>query len=399
MKVCIVANLYPPLAFGGATGVAASSAELLAKGHEVIVITISPDKKDYIEEINNVKVYRINPLNFFSFYDDFKDRNRPAIMKFLWHAVDLWNIDSYREVKEILKKESPDIVHVHNYKGISMSMFNAAKSLNIPLIFTAHDHSFMCIRAGLLKGSGEMCHGPNLGCKLYVKIEKMLAAKPDLITAPSNFLIENFQKSGLFGDVKKIKIANPIEIGERIDEKSYKNIDILYVGELYKHKGVETLIQALKKLKHDNVNLHLLGNIKDKNLVELIGSDDRIVFHGFLINEELKNMYQKANITVVPSICFDNSPMVIYESLVNGTPVLGSRIGGIPELIQENYNGFLFEAGNVDELSDLLKDLIDNPSKLSKLEKNAFKSVKKYSMDKYVEKLEDIYQELLNKKN
>ncbi len=400
MKVCIVANLYPPLAFGGATGVAASTAELLTKkGHEVIVITISPDKKDHIEEINNVKVYRINPLNFFSFYDDFKDRNRPAVLKFLWHVVDLWNVDSYREVKEILKNESPDIVHVHNYKGISMSMFNAAKSLNIPLIFTAHDHSFMCIRAGLLKDSGEMCHDPNLGCKFYVKIQKMLAAKPDLITAPSNFLIENFQKSGLFEDVEKIKIANPIEIGERINEKNYENIDILYVGELYKHKGVETLIHAFKKLKHENINLHLLGNIKDENLVELIESDDRIIFHGFLINEELNNMYQKANITVVPSICFDNSPMVIYESLVNGTPVLGSKIGGIPELIEENHNGLLFEAGNVDELSDLLQSLIDNPSKLRKLEKNAFKSVKKYGMGKYVEKLEDIYHELLNKKN
>jgi glycosyltransferase involved in cell wall biosynthesis len=395
MKICIISNLYPPLAFGGATGVAASSAEFLKKrGHETIVITISPDKNDYIEEINNVKVYRINPLNFFSFYDDFKERNRPTVLKFLWHLVDLWNIDSYLEIKKILKNEAPDIVHVHNYKGISMSIFNATKSLNIPLIFTAHDHSFMCIRASLLNGSGEMCHKPNLGCKSYVQIQKMLTAKPDMITAPSNFLLKNFKKSGLFNGVEMIKIANPIIVSDLIHEKNYENIDILYVGELYRHKGVETLINAFKMLEHENINLHLLGNIKDENLVELIKSDERIIFHGFLINEELNDMYQKANITVVPSICFDNSPMVIYESLVNGTPVIGSRIGGIPELIEENYNGFLFEAGNVNELKGKLEKLIDNPSKLKKLEKNAFESVKKYSMDKYVDKLEKMYKKI-----
>ncbi|MGZ7119928.1 MAG: glycosyltransferase family 4 protein [Methanobacterium sp.] len=396
MKVCIVSNLYPPLAFGGATGVAASSAEHLAeRGHEVIVITISPDKKNYIEEINKVKVYRINPLNFFSFYDDFKDRNRPAVLKFLWHAVDLWNVDSYFEIKKILKNEAPDIVHVHNYKGISMSLFNAVKKLNIPLVFTAHDHSFMCIRAGLLKGSGEMCHNPNLGCKFYVQIQKMLAAKPDLITAPSNFLIENFKKSGLFKDVEMIKIANPIVLGNEIHEKTYGNIDILYVGELYRHKGVETLIKAFKKLNNSNINLHLLGKIKDNSLIELIESDERIIFHGFLINEELNNMYQKANITVVPSICFDNSPMVIYESFVNGTPVIGSKIGGIPELIQDGYNGFLFEPGNVNELMDLLKDLIDNPKKLKDLEKGALESVKEYGTERYIEKLETIFKQIL----
>ncbi len=398
MKICIIANLYPPIAFGGATGVAASSAELLAqKGHEIIVITISPDNSNYIEEINNVKVYRINPLNLFSFYDDFKQRNRPAIIKFFWHAVDLWNLDSYLEVKKILKNEAPDIVHVHNYKGISMSLFNAVKSLNIPLIFTAHDHSFMCIRAGLLKGSGEACHNPNLGCKFYVQIQKIITAKPDLITAPSNFLIENFKKSGLFKEVKMIKLPNPIALSGKIYNKTYENMDILYVGELYKHKGVETLIEAFQKLDKDNITLHLLGKIKDESLVELIESDDRIVFHGFLIDEELNKKYEEANVTVVPSICFDNSPMVIYESLVNGTPVIGSRIGGIPELIKNNYNGFLFEPGNVDELKDVLQNFINHPELLKELEKGALESVKKYSMEGYIRKLESIYQKMLKK--
>ena len=70
--------------------------------------------------------------------------------------------------------------------------------------------------------------------------------------------------------------------------------------------------------------------------------DKRIIFHGFVDNKEIMKFYEMINFLVIPSICYDNSPLVIYESFSTGTPVIGSDIGGIPELIKENYNGFLF---------------------------------------------------------
>jgi len=82
---------------------------------------------------------------------------------------------------------------------------------------------------------------------------------------------------------------------------------------------------------------------------------------------------------------------------MNGTPVIGSGIGGIPELIEDGYNGHLFEAGNVVELKDKLENLIKNPSELKKLEDGAFESVKKYSMDMHIRKLEKIYLEYMEK--
>lgn len=108
-------------------------------------------------------------------------------------------------------------------------------------------------------------------------------------------------------------------------------------------------------------------------------------------DEELITLYRKANVSVVPSIWYDNSPMVIYESLTNGTPVIGSSMGGIPELIEEGYNGFLFETGNVEELKGILENLIEHPSELKRLEEGAFESVKKYDMDEHVRKLEELY--------
>ena len=174
---------------------------------------------------------------------------------------------------------------------------------------------------------------------------------------------------------------------------------MLYVGQVSKHKGVHILINAFQQLKYKNILLHIVGKGADvdefKNIAE---SDSRIIFHGFVPDEVLMQLYQKSNLLVVPSIWYDNSPTVIYESFMNGTPVIGSRIGGIPELIETGKNGFLFEPGNVDELKAILENLIRTPAELISLEEGALESVKKYNMEEHIRELEEIYKDCLRAK-
>ena len=398
MKICLISNLYPPFVIGGAEiSVGKVAEELVKKGNnEVLVITLSPNRKPSIENINGVKVYRINPLNLYAMYNH---QNQPELLKPIWHVIDLWNPHSYLVIKNILKKEMPDIVHINNFKGLSLSIFSATKRLNLPLIFTAHDYSLVCPRANLLNGSGVICTNPSKLCKFCVGIQKFIVNnKPDLVTAPSQFVIDKLKEAGLFEDVKTIKLPLGIKLSDEKAEKNYDIIDILYVGGLSRHKGVHILINAFKELESENIKLHIIGKGVDaEGFKKFAGSDQRIIFPGFVLDEELIQLYQKANITIVPSIWYDNSPMVIYESFIYGTPVVGSNIGGIPELVEDGYNGFLFEAGNVDELKEILKKLIKNPSELKRLEESAFESVKKYSMDEHIEKLEKIYHEIYRK--
>lgn len=96
----------------------------------------------------------------------------------------------------------------------------------------------------------------------------------------------------------------------------------------------------------------------------------------------------------MPSICYDNSPTVIYESFSFGVPVIGSRIGGIPELIKEGYNGFLFEAGNVEELEGIIGKLTTNTSQLRRLSERASESIKKYDINEHIKKLEKLYRDI-----
>ena len=396
MKICFISNLYPPSIIGGAEiSVKRVADGLVKRGHEVFVITTTTNGNTFIEEVGGVKVYRINPLNIYAMYHH---QGQPEILKPIWHGIDLWNPHFYVVVKNILKKEMPDVVHINNFKGLSLSVFSAAKRLNLPLIFTAHDYSLVCPRANLLNGSGEICTVPPRLCKVYVKIQKYLVDnKPDVVTAPSQFVIDKLKEAGLFEGVKTMKLPLGIELSDEKAEKDYDIIDILYVGGLSRHKGVHILLNAFKELEFENIKLHISGKGKDEDeFKKIAGSDKRIIFHGFVPDEELMQLYQKANFSVVPSIWYDNSPMVIYESLMNGTPVIGSRIGGIPELIEDGYNGFLFEAGDEDELRSKLESLIENTSDLKRLGECAFESVKKYDMDEHIPNLEKLYVELVN---
>ncbi|MEJ8543367.1 glycosyltransferase family 4 protein [Methanothermobacter wolfeii] len=394
MKICIISSLYKPTIIGGAEVVAEKTArELQRRGHEVFVVTTNHHSKTEEVDVDDIKTYRI-PLNIYSIYN-LSDQS--IIKKLLWHLIDLWNPSAYFKLKDILKEKKPDIIHIHNFKGFSGAAFSAAKKLDVPVVFTVHDCSVYCVRANLLKGDGSICTEPRIPCRFYKEVNSFFIDKiPDFVISPSKFLIDKLKYQGFFRDSEIAVIPNPVEKDLEIIEKDYITIDILYVGALSGHKGTDVLIRAFRELGDDNMRLHIVGRGPDEDKLKAIsGDDEKIIFHGFLKGEELSGMYGKANVTVVPSVCYENSPMVVYESFAHSTPVIGSNIGGIPELVSEGCNGFLFEPGDKDELKSTLKRLVEDPSILKEFEKNAYESAKKYTIKEHLEKLERIYRGLL----
>ncbi|RLM40495.1 glycosyltransferase, partial [Haloarcula sp. Atlit-47R] len=130
-----------------------------------------------------------------------------------------------------------------------------------------------------------------------------------------------------------------------------KKRQILYVGQLTYSKGVDVLVEAVADFDSEDIEVHILGKGPQKSKLELMASDlENIHIHGFVPEDELKQMYLEADLTVVPSRWYDNSPMVIYESVAYGTPVIASKFGGIPELIDNGQTGHLFEPENPNQL-------------------------------------------------
>ena len=397
MKVCHISTFYPPLIFGGAEiYVSRVTQKLVEQGFEVVVITTDSkvSLKPKIEEKNGVKIYRIHPLNIYALYNTL---DKPQLAKPIWYGIDLLNLHSYKVIKDILRSEDPDIVHIHNFKGFSLS-FNAVKSLNLPLVFTVHDYFIECLKENLFRGSCTLCQNPPIICRLYSKIQIYLKDdKPDIVTSPSQFVIDKLKKDGFFKRIETMKLPLGIEpLEDEKIEKDYKTIDILFVGRLNKCKGLDILINAFNKLKHNNIKLHIVGEGQNKEESKKnAASNPNITFYGFVPEPELIELYKKANIVVIPSIWYEVFGIVIIESFKYKTPVIGSDIGGISELIENGQNGLLFEAGNVDELKKALDSLIENPLELKRLSDNTFKYVNRYSMDEHMKELNKLYEKVL----
>ncbi|RAP50144.1 MAG: hypothetical protein BZ136_01975 [Methanosphaera sp. rholeuAM74] len=397
MKICYIANLYPPNTLGGAEIIVEKCATRIAQEHDVIVITTSPDHEEHIIKEGNMTIYQINTTPLYPVYKQ-TENNGPK--KVLWHLLDLYNAKTLQRIEEVVKKEEIELVHLNNYKGLSMSVFKIGKKLGIPLVFESHDFSLICPRANLIRGNNTLCTKRNPICDGYVKIQrKLLDNNVDLLISPSNFMIEKFHENGVFENTESTKIPLGVEIEKKHYTKSYDTINFTYIGSLGKHKGVHILIQAFKEIQDENIELNIYGKGYDEEeFRKMAENDERIKFHGYIANNELAEVYRKANMTVIPSICYDNSPMVIYESFSTATPTLASNIGGIPELVEDGYNGLLFQAESIEDIKNKIVYVINNKQILRQLEENAYESLPDDSINVMTERLLAEYEKLLNDK-
>lgn len=401
MKICILTYTYSPYSKGGADMYAENiSKQLSDKGHEVIVIAAKPtfDKSlSYtIEERDGIKIYWFYPLNVSSFYNIAK---KSSLMQGIWRLLDIWNFHSYYIVKKILKKEMPDVVHAHTPVGLSPSVFKAVKSLGIPFVFTLHDYYLICPRITLLRSNGDICKKPNVFCEIYRLFNRYPISLPDVIIANSNFTkkihVDAFNSKNInvfYCGIENIDYINKDILGVK-NYNAASSLNILYIGQLKIHKGVHILIDAFKKIRSEQMHLHIVGDGDYRIFLEkLSNGDDRIMFHGRCSNREILQLYDECDIVVVPSIWYEPFGIVIQEAFRQGVPVIASDIGGIKELIQEGYNGFLFESGNLDQLKNKLDMVMNNPIVLNKMQKNALNSVEKYDMTRHIAELEKLYE-------
>jgi len=393
MKICLISNLYPPYNRGGAEQVAKNTVDgLLSKGHQVVVITAKPFGK-FLEEksVENLKIYRFFPLNLFFYGNDYK---YPIGVRFFWHILDTFNVHSYFVARAILKKEKPDIVHTHNLKGLGYLIPLAIRQLGFFHVHTLHDVQLVEPSGIILKGEEPAYPQKVFLRHLYEATCRFLFGSPNVVISPSKFLLDFYEKRNFFLKSRKVILPNPvIEIESNIERVVKKEgvFNFLYLGQIEEHKGVLFLIKTFQKfLASQNINcyLHVVGSgSKLEEAKKLADDSTQIIFHGKVDHYELPKIFAEADITVVSSLCYENSPTVIFESFSHGVPVLASGIEGVAELIKDGQNGITFEAGNEAALLTKLDWCLKNSSLISLMGQSARESVKDRGLAVYLDKL------------
>jgi glycosyltransferase involved in cell wall biosynthesis len=170
-------------------------------------------------------------------------------------------------------------------------------------------------------------------------------------------------------------------------------LDLLYLGQVVRHKGLAILAEALKMVNRDDLRLHVAG---DGDYLEQLRRElsdwSNVHFYGYVSGEAKADLLSKSDAFVLPSIWYDNAPIAIIEAYRYGLPVIGSNIGGIPEMIQENKTGFLFEPGNVSSLASILRRI--SLEQLRNMTHDCQKAAQIYTMKNHVEKLLAVYNSL-----
>jgi glycosyltransferase involved in cell wall biosynthesis len=221
--------------------------------------------------------------------------------------------------------------------------------------------------------------------------------KIDIFMVPDNFMATRLILGGI--SAKKIrKNVNPFFVEDY--QPSYEQGKfILYIGRLVKQKGIFTLVEAMARVSLPNPPLYIVGDGEERKELELmvtrLGLQNRIKILGAKWGSEVQKLIRESMFIVIPSEWYDNLPLVLCQAYAMAKPVIASSINGIPEYVENEVDGLLFQPGNAQELAKCIERLISDSSLLAKMSVNARRKAEEmFDFQAYWNKLRAIVQEV-----
>lgn len=308
---------------------------------------------------------------------------------------------------KVLERFRPDVVHFNNiHSYLSPAVVEMAKKFGARTVWTLHDYKLICPSYSCLHGK-EICEKCVGGSKFnVVKNRCMKGGLPgsilacleamywnrgrlqrctDVFVCPSRFMAGMMIKDG-FDPMKLKVVCNSVSPGmvDGIQPGKEREPYYIYVGRLSKEKGVETLLSVAEDLPYE---LKIAGGGPLFDALKSRYSSGKIEFLGHLDAAAVKKYVSGARFSVVPSECYENNPLSVIESLCLGTPVVGARIGGIPELVTPG-NGFLFRPADKVSLRNTVETAWETAFDYDGISKEA---LVKFSEQRYLGEIMDIY--------
>ena len=315
-----------------------------------------------------------------------------------------------QQIKEgfskFLDEFRPDVVHLNNiHTQLSPVISKIAHERGIRVVWTLHDTKLVCPCYTCMR-DGHWCEdcmtdktavikhrcmpGGIIGSTIgYFEAKKWNKEKlqdyTDLFLPPSQFMMDTVVRGGY--NPKKFRVLSNFIDVEKVKNPCFEKKDYyVYLGRVNEVKGIRTLCKAADALPYKLIVIG--GGELLLDLQEIYKDVKYIEFKGQMEWNDFRPVIEGAKFMVIPSEWSENNPLTVIESQSLGTPVLGARIGGIPELIEEGVNGMTFESGNVEDLKEKI-DTIWHAS--FDYQAIAEKAVKRYSSEAYYEKLMECY--------
>ncbi|NEO21428.1 glycosyltransferase [Moorena sp. SIO4A5] len=412
MKIIQVPFCFYPDPVGGTEiYVEALSSHLQQQGLDIIIVAPS--------STNQIYHHQALPVQRFAVSSTLPD---------LRNLYGLGDPQAAQNFSQILDREKPDLIHLHAFtSGVSLRLVRAAKQLQIPIIFTYHTPTVSCQRGTLLKNGTQICSGkldrvtctsctlqgmgmgapqaqligklpPKIGHSLgalglwggvwtALRMSELmecrqqafynLMSEVDHIIAVCDWVKQVLLLNQVAEDritVLRQGLCHPVTPAHPQASAGSFTLKLVFLGRLDPTKGVHLLIQALSQVPDLPVTLDIYGisqaTIADpyqQQLQTLAHQDTRIHFQSPVASTEVVQTIANYDLLAVPSQCLETGPLVVLEAFAAGIPVIGSRLGGIAELVQDGVNGILVEPTSVEAWAEKIRDLCGDRSQLTHL--------------------------------
>lgn len=395
---------YPEPEGGTEVYVRLLAAEQQRIGHETIVIAPAAQAAEYDHE--GVPVFR------YAVSDDFAD------------IVELYSSDTSVDAahfEKILRRSAPDVLHVHGYgRAVTKRMLRTARQLGVRIIFTYHTPTATCVRGTLMRWGDTVCDGalivkrctacmlnaggvprtlaqlasglPVLPAKLLKKgslatglrmrelvglrheeIREFLA-HVDHIIAPAEWVKMLLERNGVPASKITLNRQGTIDASvARVARLPHAPLKLAFFGRLDPTKGLHVIIDALALLPDIRLELHVyavtqVADSYGRALLARARLDSRVVWHDPVPQPQVLELLGRYDLLVVPSQWLETGPLVVLEAFAAGVPVLGSRLGGIAELVRDGINGVLVEPAAARGWAAAIRQLAADPDLLSRLQ-------------------------------
>jgi glycosyltransferase involved in cell wall biosynthesis len=296
----------------------------------------------------------------------------------------LWSTSARSGLSRVLADFRPDVVHLHNvYHQLSPSVVAACRDAGVPCVMTLHDYKLACpsyqmldhgrpcdacVTGGPLQAARRACKDGSRSASTLLAVESWLHRRlgaydgVGALIAPSRFLAGVLDRAGVYPDRLHV-LRHPVDV-DSLPVKAAPGGGVVFAGRLAPEKGVDTLIEAAALLPC-GVTVDVAGDGPSRAaLLELAErvAPGRVRFHGRLPKAELHELIRAAAVAVVPSRWYENQPLAVLEAYGCGVPVIGTDLGGLPELIEDGVDGHVVAAGDPRALADAVARTVGDPA-------------------------------------
>ena len=387
MRILLASDFFPPTTGGMESHVQRLAEALIRRGHETAVVTgtLHP------EPLPGGAPAKSAPSALSRVPWVFDDGQRQYLPPFP-------DPDFGRSVRRMAESWRPDLIHAHGWCAFSCYWPDSP-----PLVVTLHDHGLRCPKRTLLRGIGECTSGRGMRCvtcggdqgtvKRTALAATMswsvsrLVAHTDRFIAVSHSVANRVTETGL-AKSKVTVIPNFIDMPAESPAGQPSRPIALYVGPDTAHKGRSVAIQAFRRLPPGLADLVIVGSDRDDDI-------EGVSNLGYLRGAALREQYQRASIALVPSVWPEPCPTVALEAMAFGLPVIGSRIGGIPDIVEHGRSGLLVPPNDPDRLARSMHIALTDHELMSRLSRGARIRSQQFDTTAVVPQITAVYQSLL----